>query len=663
MMSSQTESSSDASVDRPSRSWLRKWPWALLGAVCLAGLTGIGLWNFLLFHVLAEGFSIVVATSTFLVVWHTRRASHSGFLVVLGSAYLCVAGLDSLHTLAYRGMGLFEGDTTNEATQLWLAVRLIEASALLVSVRHINRSLPIRSVLALFVGLFVAVTAMVVLGLLPATWAQGRLTPVKIAGELVVIALLAGALWQARRHQDQFEPRLVGYMYGAILLTMASEALFALYADPHGPVNMAGHLLKVGSFWMVYRLLIESALRRPYAVLYRDLSKSQEDLRRTAANLARQGAFLRALVDHTPVGVAALRGPDLRVVLANPAYCRYCDRPCSEVVGATWEELFDTPEAKRLARQVREVMASDQPMHMREIPGTLVSRPQRSWWSVYLVPLREGKDREPSLLVLVEDMTQSVEVREELVELSRTLEKRVAERTAEAETRATQLRAMALELTGAEQRERRNLAQMLHDHLQQLLVGAKFHLQALGGRAPQSAQAVGEIQSLLDQSLEVTRSATYELCPPMLQDEGLAATLEWLGGWMRDKQGLEVRAKVEEESNPSNPIVCAFMFQAARELLFNVVKHSRSQSATVWLRRIEDNRIELTVADQGRGFDPEDVEDEGTGGFGLHSIRERLGFLGGQMEVDSAPGEGTRIRLWAPLETDAESRPAMNADR
>jgi signal transduction histidine kinase len=302
-------------------------------------------------------------------------------------------------------------------------------------------------------------------------------------------------------------------------------------------------------------------------------------------------------------------------------------------------------------------------MHMREIPGRLVCRSEPSWWSIYLVPLREGKDREPSVLVLVEDMTRSVQARRELVELSRTLEKRVAERTAEAETRTQQLRSMALELTRAEQRERRNLAQMLHDHLQQLLVGAKFHLQALRGRVPDSAEAVGEIQSLLDQSLDVTRSATYELCPPMLQDEGLSATLEWLGGWMRDKQGLEVRVEAEADSDPPNVILSAFIFQAARELLFNVVKHSQSQAATLWLRRVGDGHVELTVADEGQGFDPERAGDEADGGFGLHSIRERVGFLGGRMEVDSAAGEGTRIRLRAPLEVEQESVRATETDR
>jgi signal transduction histidine kinase/ActR/RegA family two-component response regulator len=241
---------------------------------------------------------------------------------------------------------------------------------------------------------------------------------------------------------------------------------------------------------------------------------------------------------------------------------------------------------------------------------------------------------------------------QQMRELNQTLEQRVAERTAETEQRAAQLRALTSELTQTEQRERRRLAQVLHDNLQQMLVAGKLQVgTALKDTTdPRCTEALQRVNALLDDSIQESRSLTVELSPPVLYDAGLVAGLEWLGRWMQEHHGLHLEVDAEREVDPSGEDLSVLLFQGARELLFNVVKHARVDRAEVRLCRDGRQRIEMRVRDEGEGFDAEAgalTERQGEG-FGLFSIRERLMRLQGEITVDSAPGAGTCVTITVP---------------
>ncbi len=239
------------------------------------------------------------------------------------------------------------------------------------------------------------------------------------------------------------------------------------------------------------------------------------------------------------------------------------------------------------------------------------------------------------------------------------LERRVEERTSDLrgalralEQRTTQLRSLAAELSQAEERERRRLAQAIHDHLQQLLVAAKLYTKKLIGESNPEAsrQVIGEIQQILTESIEATRSLTFELSPPVLYDHGLGQALEWLGEWMKAKHGLAVTMSADKQADPGNQDVRVLLFQATRELLFNVVKHAHVNKAEVWLGQTK-GEVKILVSDQGVGFDPgqSGSDHASANGFGLFSIRERLELVGGKLAVESAPGSGSRFTLTVPV--------------
>jgi signal transduction histidine kinase len=220
-----------------------------------------------------------------------------------------------------------------------------------------------------------------------------------------------------------------------------------------------------------------------------------------------------------------------------------------------------------------------------------------------------------------------------------------------------QLRALASEITLAEQRQRRNLAKVLHDCLQQSLVALKFQVSHLAdGTSPDPQATIRRINELLDESLNTSRSLTDDLSPPLDQAEDLLATLEWLARWMEGRHGLTVVLDVERASPLLPEDTRILLFESIRELLFNVVKHAGTRSASIIVRREKPEQLRVTVKDEGQGFDPVVLKQRHPRrGLGLFSIRERIALLAGHMEVASAPGKGCHVSLTVPVVTAVKS--------
>jgi len=214
---------------------------------------------------------------------------------------------------------------------------------------------------------------------------------------------------------------------------------------------------------------------------------------------------------------------------------------------------------------------------------------------------------------------------------------------------ADQLRSLTMELAQTEQRERRRLALVLHDHLQQLLVGATFSLETLAGAAVsgKAQGAFGTLADTLREAIQVTRLLSVELCPPVVHEKGLGGALEWLAEQFQKNHGLKVVTDLEAEGAPPPEPVRMFLFEAVRELLFNVVKHAQVREAVLRLRLLPDANVGLTVEDRGKGFDPACLSGDAfpSEGLGLFSLREKLGYLKGRLEIVSRPGEGCRVTL------------------
>lgn len=236
-----------------------------------------------------------------------------------------------------------------------------------------------------------------------------------------------------------------------------------------------------------------------------------------------------------------------------------------------------------------------------------------------------------------------------------------------AELQAQQLRTLASALIDAEQRERRRLAKVLHDHLQQLLVGAKLNASTIRASVAKKSlrHLADELSGTIDEAIRASGNLTAELSPPVLHEKGLLAGLHWLARQMERSHGLVIDVLADDAAEPAQEQARALLFESVRELLLNVVKHARIGRAGLEVRLHPAGGIKVVVTDQGAGFDPQALQkiDLSLGGnYGLFSIRERLSYLGGRMEIDSAPGRGSRFTLIAPVALrtvpDEAARPA-----
>lgn len=223
-----------------------------------------------------------------------------------------------------------------------------------------------------------------------------------------------------------------------------------------------------------------------------------------------------------------------------------------------------------------------------------------------------------------------------------------------AELRASnqQVRRLASALTLSEQRERRRISQILHDHVQQMLHGIHMRAHLIELDAPPETRAPIEdhlqtILQLTDEALQATRTLTVELSPPVLQRRGLIAAFQWLTEQMEKVHNIEVTLHIQTEEQLANQEISVLIFQFARELLFNVVKHAGVACARLTLDDVNDQLL-VIIEDDGRGFDAAQIRPEPNGGFGLNSIHERLTLFGGRLDIESAPGLGTRAMICIP---------------
>jgi signal transduction histidine kinase len=241
-----------------------------------------------------------------------------------------------------------------------------------------------------------------------------------------------------------------------------------------------------------------------------------------------------------------------------------------------------------------------------------------------------------------------------VLERTKALQEEVAERRKAHESlleHRQRLRAMTARLARAEEAERRRIARGLHDEIGQALAMAKIKLSTLEGADQDEVRSTAaEIRRFMEQAIRQVRTLTFELGSRVLYDFGLEAAIEnALEALPRD----QIRATFQDDGTPK-PLteeVQVSLLQATKELLHNVVKHSQAKNVQVRLARV-DKEVQVTVQDDGIGYEAGTTAAKRSnpqGGFGLFSIRERLDYVGGRLLIDSSPGQGMRVMMYAPI--------------
>ena len=416
--------------------------WALI----LSGLYLTSHYDYLLFHSLAEIFSIVVACGIFMIAWNSRKFLNNNYLLFVGIGYLFVGGVDLLHTLAYKGMGVFQGYGANLATQLWIAARYIESFSLLIAPLFLGRKLRSGSVLSgYFFVLVVLLTSIFYWHIFPNCFVEGiGLTPFKKRSEYVICLILMISVVLLIRKKKEFDKVVLRLLVASIFLTIASELAFTFYISVYGISNLLGHFCKIISFYLIYKAIIETGLTKPYNLLFRELKQSEEALRG-------KEAILREIIDLVPHAIYA-NDRDGVHLLANRKAAELLGTTVENLTGARFGDVFQNHEQLRhFLADTRQVFDTGQPKFIPEEPITDGNGNQQ-FLQTTKIPFIWPDSGERVVLGVSVVITEQKRAEAALRESHFELERRVEERTADLIKANEQLRREIEERKRAEEK-------------------------------------------------------------------------------------------------------------------------------------------------------------------------------------------------------------------
>ena len=322
---------------------------------------------------------------------------------------------------------------------------------------------------------------------------------------------------------------------------------------------------------------------------------------------------------------------DFRYLQFNPAAQRIVGVSGEDIIGKTALELFPSIVDGGLMDQYADVMATGEPAHIEDFyyEGDNLNMA----FDVSCFRLDEGH-----FVCIFRDITERKRAEQKILD------------------DREKLKSLASQLSHTEESERHRLATALHDQVGQTLVFSKLKLDLLRNSAPpgELTEALEEVSSCLGQVIDDTRTLTFDLSSPILYELGFeAAVAEWLVDEIQKKHGIEVEFDDDGEPKPLEDDIRVTLFRNVQELLVNIVKHAQAQKVKVCVRRVDED-VQVSVEDDGIGFDSVEIKSTATrsGKFGLFSIRERLEYLGGLVEIESEPGRGSKISMTAPLKCE-----------
>ncbi len=267
----------------------------------LAGFWGLVLFllyslsrrNYLLFHSIIEFLAILTGFTMFLFAMTASSVSRNTVVQKLGWLYLGVASIDTLHTLSYKGMGVFPGYTANLPTQFWILGRLVEFGGLAVIVlwpRHVS----IGALALMVFSAAIAGSSTIFLGYFPDCFLEGKgLTLFKVVSEYVMIALLFTLLIQVQRDRDEDMLPFRKPISWALVLSALAEFSFTLYTDVYGFFNMLGHLFRFISYFVLLEGIVVESIRKPFDALLFEVQQEKNQLEEIAKRDALTGVFNR----------------------------------------------------------------------------------------------------------------------------------------------------------------------------------------------------------------------------------------------------------------------------------------------------------------------------------------------------------------------------------
>ena len=633
-------------------------------------------YNYLLFHSLAEGFSVVIAFSIFMIAWNARRLFRNNYLIFIGIAYLYVGGIDFLHTLAYKGMGVFEGFGANLSTQLWVAGRYLEAFSLLAAPFFIRRRLFDRSTFVAYglaTGLLLA--SIFYWKIFPDCYIEGTgLTSFKIYSEYLICLILLAAIVLLLRYKESFDPKVLNLLIASIAVTIVQELAFTTYLSVYGPSNMIGHFLKIISFYLIYKAIIETSLVTPWNLLYRDLKQSEAKLNLARRTAEKSAAELEIRVQERTAALAMTNDAlieserKFRLIAETVQDIFWMYTPGSQVVdyvSPAYERISGRSIANKSLNPMN-IMESIHPEDRQNVLNALESRFRGEyddlefriigsdgkvrWLSDRAYPVYDDSGKVERMVGVATDITARKEGEERLRKYAQELERANRDLADFSYIAAHDLQEPLRLLVTLSDR----LATLQAEYLDQR---GKYFLERIGILAKRAGMLIRDIHKY---SAVISRQEPFR--PTDLNMVVREALSEF------EEQIEQKNALIEIENLPTLEGDTSQLVDVFKNLLSNALKFTGEEKPRISIsgETVDDGRrYRITITDNGVGFDEIYLDkiltpfqrlhsrDEYEGsGIGLALCRKILERHGGSITARSKPGQGSTFILTLPLEAE-----------
>ena len=372
----------------------------ILWPLLCVGLYLTSLYSYILFHIVAESFSIVIAFSLFMIAWNTRHLTKNNYVLFLSIAFLFAGLIDFVHTLAYKGMGIFVEFDANLPTQLWIIARYLQSMSLLVAPWFIDRKLNPAAVFGFYLSATLLLLAAVFSGtLFPDCFIEGTgLTPFKVVSEYIICFILICSFVFLLPRREKFDPKILRLIAWSILCTIVSELSFTFYISVYGLSNLIGHFLKIFSFYFIYKAIIVTGLENPYSLLFHDLQKQREEL--------------QIIIDSSPIMIF-YKDSENKFIRVNKALAVATGLPKEAIEGKTGFEIYPNRPTSYWEDD-KDVIASGKPKI--NIIEPLAAATGTKWIQTDKIPYRDKEGQIIGIIGFAVDITERKQAEEALLQ-------------------------------------------------------------------------------------------------------------------------------------------------------------------------------------------------------------------------------------------------------
>jgi len=362
------------------------------------------IYNYLLFHSIAEIFSIVIAGGVFFVGWNSRKYMENSFFLVIGISSLFIGVIDLIHTLAYTGMNIFEGYTANLPTSLWIAARYLQASSCLMASLLIKKKIKPSYFIIIYLSFTIIIIVLIFANLFPVCFVEDSgLTPFKIVSEYIINGILFACILIIYKNRKEFDKKVLFLIISSIIATMLSELLFTFYIGVYDFSNLIGHIFKIIAFYLLYKSIIQIGIKEPFNLLFRKIRRSELELKN--------------IIKHSGAGITMLDENGTYLLVNEKAASELGGKP-EDFIGKTLFEVFSKELAEEYLNSNRELI---QKGIGRAYQRTFDLPTGRKTFWIAEQPLKDIDEKFSSLLSVATDITERKKAEERLSQLVSTV--------------------------------------------------------------------------------------------------------------------------------------------------------------------------------------------------------------------------------------------------